>query len=158
MSKRHLADAKMTAHLSISEALAEDQRFSRFHEYIQIAGLDTILAGKGTYTVCAPINEAFAKLPTATLTMMLDDPKGLLFRVLQYHILYGNLSASTIKKLNFPKTRLGITIEITEQNGAVLYGDATVTIPNISCSNGIIHGIDRVAIPNNQGITLPPQQ
>ncbi len=72
---------------------------------------------------------------------------GQLLRVLQYHILFGNLSCHTIKKLNFPKTRLGITVEITEKGGVVIFGGARVTIPDIACTNGVIHGIDQVVIP-----------
>ena len=72
---------------------------------------------------------------------------GQLLQVLQYHILFGNLSCHTIKKLNFPKTRLGITVEITEKGGVVIFGGARVTIPDIACTNGVIHGIDQVVIP-----------
>ncbi len=85
--------------------------------------------------------------PEETLAALMADPKGQLFRVLQYHIMFGNLSCSTIKKLNFPKTRLGITVEITEKDGRVLFGGAPVTIPDIACTNGVIHGIGGVVIP-----------
>jgi len=106
-----------------------------------------VLAGKGPYTVCAPTDDAFRQLPEETLAVLMADPKGQLFRILQYHIMFGNLSCSTIKKLNFPKTRLGITVEITEKGGLAIYGGAPVTIPDIACTNGFIHGIGGVVIP-----------
>jgi uncharacterized surface protein with fasciclin (FAS1) repeats len=76
-----------------------------------------------------------------------EDPQGKLLLLIQYHILFGSLSYNTIKKLNFPKTRLGTTVEITEVDDRVLFGGATIIIPDIICSNGMIHGIDRVVIP-----------
>jgi uncharacterized surface protein with fasciclin (FAS1) repeats len=119
-------------------------------EALRATGLDTVLAGNGPFTVCAPTDEAFRNLPPDILAGTLSDPNGKLLRILQYHIMFGNLSCSTIKKLNFPKTRLGITVEITEKGGQVVYGGATVIIPDIACANGVIHGIDRVVIPHNR--------
>ncbi len=137
----------MTLPDTITRTLATDSRFSLMAQALRAAGLDTVLAGKGPFTVCAPTDEAFRLLTPATLAALMADPQGQLLRVLQYHILFGNLSCSTIKKLNFPKTRLGITVEITEKDGVVIFGGAVVTIPDISCTNGMIHGIDRVVIP-----------
>jgi uncharacterized surface protein with fasciclin (FAS1) repeats len=137
----------MTLPETIAGTLAADSRFSLMAEAIQATGLDSVLAGKGPYTVCAPTDDAFRQLSPATLAALMDDPKGQLFCVLQYHIMFGNLPCSTIKKLNFPKTRLGITVEITEKGGLVIYGGAPVTIPDIACTNGFIHGIDGVVIP-----------
>ncbi|HVP95715.1 fasciclin domain-containing protein [Methanoregula sp.] len=135
----------------ISEILAADSRFSIMTQALRATGLDAVLAGKGPYTVCAPTDEAFRQLPPATLAALMVDPRGELFRVLQYHILFGNLPCNTIKKLNFPKTRLGITVEITEKDGKVLFGGAAVTIPDIACTNGVILGISRVVIPVSPG-------
>ena len=137
----------MTPPETITGTLAADGRFSLMAEAIRATGLDTVLAGKGPYTVCAPTDEAFRGFPPETLAALMADPKGQLFRILQYHIMFGNLSCSTIKKLNFPKTRLGITVEITGTGGQVIFGGAPVTIPDIACTNGVIHGIDRVVIP-----------
>ena len=137
----------MTSHDTIAQALAADSRFSIMTQALRATGLDTVLAGKGPFTVCAPTDEAFRRMPPETPAVLMADPKGQLLRILQYHILFGNLSCSTIKKLNFPKTRLGITIEITENDGTVIFGGAAVTIPDIACANGVIHGIDRVVIP-----------
>ena len=132
---------------TIAGTLAADSRFTIFAQALRATGLDTVLAGKGPYTVCAPSDKAFTALAPETRAALMADPKGQLFRVLQYHIMFGNLSCSTIKKLNFPKTRLGITVEITEKDGRVLFGGAPVTIPDIACTNGVIHGIGGVVIP-----------
>jgi uncharacterized surface protein with fasciclin (FAS1) repeats len=137
----------MTLPDTITRTLETDGRFPIMAQALRAAGLDAVLAGKGPFTLCAPTDEAFRLLPPATLAALMADPKGQLLRVLQYHILFGNLSCSTIKKLNFPKTRLGITVEITEKDGVVIFGGASVTIPDISCTNGVIHGINRVVIP-----------
>jgi uncharacterized surface protein with fasciclin (FAS1) repeats len=136
-----------TGSATIAETLEADGRFSHFIQSIRAAGLYPVLAGKGPLTVCAPTDAAFGLLPRETLAALTGDPQGRLLRVLQYHILYGNLPCSTIKKLNFPKTRLGITVEITEKDGVVLFGGAPVTVPDIACTNGMIHGIGRVVIP-----------
>jgi uncharacterized surface protein with fasciclin (FAS1) repeats len=137
----------MTSPDTIAGTLAADGRFSLMAEALRATGLDVVLAGKGPYTVCAPTNEAFTALAPETYAALMADPKGQLFRVLQYHIMFGNLSCSTIMKLNFPKTRLGITVEITEKDSRVIFGGAPVTIPDIACTNGVIHGIGGVVIP-----------
>ncbi|MGA2160814.1 MAG: fasciclin domain-containing protein [Methanoregula sp.] len=137
----------MTLPDTITRTLETDGRFSLMTQAIRATGLDSVLSGKGPFTVCAPTDEAFRRLPPETLAALMADPKGQLFRILQYHILFGNLSCSTIKKLNFPKTRLGITVEIMEHGGVVTFGGAAVTIPDIACANGVIHGIDQVVVP-----------
>jgi uncharacterized surface protein with fasciclin (FAS1) repeats len=137
----------MTLPATITGTLAADGRFSLMAQAIRATGLDAVLAGEGPFTVCAPTDEAFRRLPLETLVALMEAPRGQLLRALQYHILFGNLSCPTIKKLNFPKTRLGITVEITEKGGVVIFGGARVTIPDIACTNGVIHGIDQVVIP-----------
>ncbi len=137
----------MTLPATIAGTLAADGRFSLMAQAIRATGLDAVLTGKGPFTVCAPTDEAFRRLPSETLAALMDDLHGQLLRALQYHILFGSLSCAMIKKLNFPKTRLGITVEITEKGGVVIFGGARVTIPDIACTNGVIHGIDQVVIP-----------
>ena len=139
----------MKSQETITETLAADTRFSIMTMAIRAAGLDTVLAGKGPFTVCAPTDEAFGSTSPETLAAFMADPQGKLMRVLQYHILFGNLPCTLIKRLNYPKTRLGITVEITEEGGAVLFSNARVTVPDITCTNGVIHGINRVVIPVN---------
>lgn len=71
----------------------------------------------------------------------------LMKRALQYHILFGMLVQRDLKKLNFPKTRLGTTVEINERMGTVTINAAMVIMPDITCSNGVIHGLNAVLIP-----------
>ena len=137
----------MTLSETITGMLAANGRFSLMAHAIRATGLDTVLAGKGPFTVCAPTDEAFRQLTPETFAALMEDSQGKLLRVLQYHILFGNLSCSTIAKLNFPKTHLGITVEITKISGVIFFGSAIVTIPDIACANGMIHGINRVVIP-----------
>lgn len=109
--------------------------------------LGSVLAGKGTFTLCAPTDNAFRHLPDGTIGRLMQEPEGQLKRILQYHIIFGMLVARDLKKLNFPKTRLGITVEITERDGTVAINGVSVIIPDILCANGVIHGIDAVIIP-----------
>jgi transforming growth factor-beta-induced protein len=132
---------------SIVETMNADARFTIMATAIRAAGLDTILAGKGPFTVCAPTDDAFRHLPTGTLGVLMNDPNGQLKRILQYHVLFGMLVEKDLIKLNFPKTRLGITVEITERAGKVTINGATLIVPDICCTNGVIHGIDTVIIP-----------
>jgi transforming growth factor-beta-induced protein len=132
---------------TITQTLATDTRFALFSAALQKTGLDTVLAGTGPFTVCAPVDEAFRKLSPDSFGALMQDPEGKLKRVLQYHILFGKLAQRDLKKLNFPKTRLGTTVEINERAGIVTINSATVIIPDIPCSNGVIHGLDAVLIP-----------
>ncbi|MGA2698825.1 MAG: fasciclin domain-containing protein, partial [Methanoregula sp.] len=75
----------MTPPETIAGTLAADGRFSLMAEAVRATGLDSVLAGKGPYTVCAPTDDAFRQLPEETLAALMADPKGQLFRVLQYH-------------------------------------------------------------------------
>jgi len=132
---------------SIIETIDSDTRFTIMATAIRAAGLDTVLVGKGPFTVCAPTDDAFRHLPAGTLDLLLNDPNGQLKRILQYHVLFGMLVEKDLKKLNFPKTRLGTTVEITEREGKVTINGATLVVPDICCTNGVIHGIDAVIIP-----------
>ncbi|MFZ0005032.1 MAG: fasciclin domain-containing protein [Methanoregula sp.] len=137
----------MSPQVTITETLAADYRFSIMTGAVRAAGFDTLLGGRGPFTFCAPTDEAFRSVPNEILESLMADPQGKLMRVLQYHILFGNLPCAIMKRLNFPKTRLGITVEITEEGGAVLFSGAMVTVPDITCTNGVIHGINRIIIP-----------
>ena len=124
-----------------------DRRFSIFGEALNSTKLNTVLVGPGPFTVCIPIDDAFKKLPAGTLNEILKDPEGRLKQIVLYHILFGRLVKTDIKKLNFPKTKLGTTVEIIEKDGFVFVNDSKVIIPDINCSNGIIHAIDAVLLP-----------
>jgi uncharacterized surface protein with fasciclin (FAS1) repeats len=132
---------------TITATLSTDERFTIFSGALTKTGLDAVLLGPGPFTVCAPTDEAFQRLSRGMLDTLMQDPEGQMKRVLQYHILFGMLVQRDLKKLNFPKTRLGTTVEINERAGTVTINAATVIMPDITCSNGVIHGIDAVLIP-----------
>jgi uncharacterized surface protein with fasciclin (FAS1) repeats len=128
---------------------------------VKAAGLVETLEGPGPFTVFAPTNEAFAKLPAGTVeTLLKPENKATLTKVLTYHVVSGRLSASDLKKQI--KSGNG-TAELTTVEGGKLWasqdgnqivlkdekgGSAMVTIPNVFQSNGVIHVIDTVVMPN----------
>jgi uncharacterized surface protein with fasciclin (FAS1) repeats len=125
---------------------------------VKKAGLVETLSGPGPFTVFAPTNEAFAKLPEATLTAVGDNPE-LLTKVLTYHVVAGRLDSAAIAKMisdgggkamlktvegeDLTATMDGDKLVLTDAKG----GKSTVTIPDVYQSNGIIHVVDAVLIP-----------
>jgi len=128
---------------------------------VKAAGLVETLEGSGPFTVFAPTNEAFAKLPPGTVdTLVKPENKGMLIRILTYHVVAGRLSAADLKKQI--KADNG-TVELVTVEGGKLWatedgehimlkdekgGTASVTIANVFQSNGVIHVVDSVLMPN----------
>lgn len=110
------------------------------------AGLVDTLKGKGPFTVFAPTDEAFAKLPAGTLDALLKDKKKLT-AILTYHVVAGKVKAADVVKLTTAKTVNGQSVKITAKNGTVMINDAKVTQADIETSNGVIHVIDKVILP-----------
>ena len=110
------------------------------------AGLAETLKGKGPFTLFAPTDEAFAKLPSGTLEALLKDKKKLV-KVLTYHVIAGKVLAADAAKLTTAKTVNGHSLTIKAANGNVMIDGATVTKPDIVASNGVIHVIDTVLLP-----------
>lgn len=109
------------------------------------AGLVETLKGKGPFTVFAPTDEAFAKLPKETLEAVLKDKKKLT-AILTYHVVPGKVMAKDVIKLTSAKTVNGKEVKIDTSNGVTVQG-AKVVKTDIECSNGVIHVIDTVIIP-----------
>ncbi len=109
------------------------------------AGLIDTLKGTGPFTVFAPTDEAFAKLPAGTLDALLAD-KSKLASVLTYHVVAGKVMAADVVTLKTAKTLQGGSIMIDTKMGVKVDG-ATVTKTDIECSNGVIHVIDTVLMP-----------
>ncbi len=109
-------------------------------------GLIGTLKGKGPFTVFAPTDEAFAKLPKGTLEALLKDKKKLT-AILTYHVVPGTMKAADLAKLTSAKTVNGKSVMIAAKGGAVMIGDARVTQADIETSNGVIHVIDKVLLP-----------
>ncbi|AFY79743.1 secreted/surface protein with fasciclin-like repeats [Pleurocapsa sp. PCC 7327] len=112
---------------------------------IKAANLGDTLKGTGPFTVFAPTDEAFAKLPDGTLDALLKDiPK--LKKILTYHVVSGKVMASDVIKLKSAATVEGSKVKIDASNG-VKVNDAKVSTPDVVADNGVIHVIDTVLIP-----------
>ncbi len=112
---------------------------------VTTAGLDTALKGPGPFTVFAPTDEAFSKLPSGTFESLLQDILQLR-KILEYHVVSGKLTAADVVKLDSATTVEGSTIKIDASNG-VKVNDATIVTPDVEADNGVIHVIDTVLIP-----------
>jgi uncharacterized surface protein with fasciclin (FAS1) repeats len=112
---------------------------------LQAAGLIDALKGKGPFTVFAPTDEAFAKIPKADLEALLKD-KARLTAVLTYHVVSGKLMAADVMGLKSAKTLQGGSLTIDTSNGVKVDG-ANVVKTDIACTNGVIHVIDTVVLP-----------
>jgi uncharacterized surface protein with fasciclin (FAS1) repeats len=118
--------------------------FSTLVAAVKAAGLVDTLKGTGPFTVFAPTDEAFAKLPKGTVDALLQDiPK--LKKILTYHVVSGKVMAADVVKLKSAKTVEGEDVKIDASNG-VKINNATVTTPNVAADNGAIHIIDTVLI------------
>jgi transforming growth factor-beta-induced protein len=113
---------------------------------LEAAGLVETLKGAGPFTVFAPTDEAFAKLPAGTVEALLKDPKAL-GEILKYHVVAGKVMAADAAKLTEAKTVQGSPIKISVKDGKVYINDAQVTTADIETSNGVIHVIDTVILP-----------
>lgn len=116
----------------------------------QAADLVGTLKGEGPYTVFAPTDEAFAKLPASTLDDLLKpENKVKLRRILTYHVVPGRVSAAEVVKLRSAKAVSGDSIDIKANGGSVMVDNARVVKTDIGASNGIIHVIDAVILPDD---------
>jgi uncharacterized surface protein with fasciclin (FAS1) repeats len=113
------------------------------------AGLVETLKGKGPFTVFAPTDEAFAKLPAGTVESLLKPSnKQKLTSILTYHVVAGNVKAADVVKLTSAMTLNGQSVTIKTVGGKVLINGATVVKADIAATNGTIHVIDTVLMPN----------
>ena len=116
---------------------------------LKAAGLVETLKGKGPFTVFAPTDEAFAKLPAGTVESLLKPAnKQKLTGILTYHVVAGNVKAADVVKLSSAKTLNGQSVTIKTVGGKVLINGATVVKADIAATNGTIHVIDTVLMPN----------
>ncbi len=120
--------------------------FNTLATALKAAGLVDTLKGKGPFTVFAPTDDAFKKLPAGTLEKLLAD-KAQLTKVLTYHVVSGKVMAADVVKLTSAKTVEGSSLKIAVANGAVKVNDANVVKTDVGASNGVIHVIDSVLLP-----------
>ncbi len=118
---------------------------------VKAAGLVDTLSGPGPFTVFAPTNEAFAKLPEGTVENLLKpENKAQLQKVLTYHVVSGSVMSGDLKgKTTNAKTVEGSAVRIDASGNAVKVNDAVVTQADVNASNGIIHVIDSVIMPKS---------
>jgi uncharacterized surface protein with fasciclin (FAS1) repeats len=129
----------------VQTAIAAGQ-FKTLASLLQKAGLAGTLEGRGPFTVFAPTDAAFAKVPKATLASLAKN-KAKLRAVLLYHVVKGKVTATQAMKLHSAKTLEGMPVSIRVSGGKVIVGGATVVKANVMASNGVIHVINKVLIP-----------
>lgn len=116
---------------------------------VQAGGLVDTLKADGPYTVFAPTDEAFAKLPNGTVEELLKpENKNQLVAILTYHVVPGKVTAADVVTLNSATTANGADVDIRVENQTVFINDSRVVATDISASNGVIHVVDTVLIPN----------
>jgi uncharacterized surface protein with fasciclin (FAS1) repeats len=130
---------------SIIDTAVSAGNFSTLVTAIKEAGLIDTLSGKGPFTVFAPTDEAFAKIPADTLSAVLAD-KAKLTSILTYHVVAGKVMAKDVAGMTEAKTVQGSTIAV-DTTGGVKINDAKVVSADIECTNGVIHAIDTVLMP-----------
>jgi transforming growth factor-beta-induced protein len=130
----------------IVEIAIGDNRFTTLVAAVKAANLVETLKGKGPFTVFAPTDDAFKKLPAGTVESLLKDIPTLK-NILLFHVVSGKVMAADVVKLNSANTVLGKPVAINVTNGKVAVNDANVVITDIEASNGVIHVIDSVLLP-----------
>jgi uncharacterized surface protein with fasciclin (FAS1) repeats len=130
---------------NIVDVAVSNGSFTTLVAAVQAAGLVDTLSGPGPFTVFAPTDEAFAKLPAGTVEGLLAD-KEKLTAVLTYHVLAGKVMAADAAKVTSATTLQGSDLTVDASNG-VKINDATVIIADVAADNGVIHAIDTVLIP-----------
>jgi len=142
------AQAATAAEKNIVDTAAAAGQFNTLTAALEAAGLVETLKGAGPFTVFAPTDEAFSKLPAGTVEGLLKpENKAKLVAILTYHVVPGAVSSADVVKLDEAKTVNGQTIDITATSSGVMVNDAKVTAADVAASNGTIHVIDKVILP-----------
>ncbi|NKI36008.1 fasciclin domain-containing protein [Wenzhouxiangella sp. XN79A] len=130
----------------IVDTAVEAGSFTTLATALEAAGLIETLKGEGPFTVFAPTDEAFAKIPADQLNALLADTEQLT-AVLTYHVVAGKVTAADVVELDSATTVQGSDIDITVSDAGVKVDDANVITTDIMASNGVIHVIDSVILP-----------
>ena len=132
----------------IVDTAVEAGSFKTLAAALKAADLIETLKGKGPFTVFAPTDEAFAKLPEGTVeTLLKPENKEKLVAILTYHVVAGKVEAKDAVKLKSAKTVNGASFKISASDEGVMVDKAKVVKTDIQCSNGVIHVIDAVILP-----------
>ena len=145
-----LASSVRGAEKDIVDTAVSAGSFKTLVAAVQAAGLVETLKGKGPFTVFAPTDEAFKKLPKGTVESLLKpENKDKLIAVLTYHVVPGKVTAADVVKLSEAKTVQGSKVAIKVKGGNVMVDKAKVVKTDIMCGNGVIHVIDAVILPKS---------
>ncbi len=141
-----IGTAQADAQMDIVDTAVAAGSFNTLVQAVQAAGLVDTLKGEGPFTVFAPTDEAFAAVPEATLAALLADIDALT-SVLTYHVVAGKVMAADVVGLESAETVQGQSVTITVNGDTVMIDEATVVQADIETSNGVIHVIDTVILP-----------
>jgi uncharacterized surface protein with fasciclin (FAS1) repeats len=145
-SDRGSSQMAKEAEMDIVDIAVKDGRFSTLVAALKAADLVETLKGEGPFTVFAPTDDAFGKLPPGTVEKLLDDIPTLK-NILLYHVVSGKVMSSDVVNLDSAGTVLGKEVAIKVADEKVMINDAQVIIPDIEASNGVIHVVDTVILP-----------
>jgi len=144
----HVQTVAYNAEADIVDTAVAAGDFTTLVAAVKAAGLVETLKSEGPFTVFAPTDAAFAKLPEGTVeTLLKPENKEKLVGILTYHVVPGKVMAADVVKLSEAKTVQGKAAKITVDGGTVKVDNATVVKTDIPCSNGVIHVIDAVILP-----------
>ena len=142
------AEGAHVEHKDIVDTAAGAGSFGTLVTAVKAAGLVDTLKGPGPFTVFAPTDDAFAKLPAGTVEDLLKpENKDKLTGILTYHVVSGKVMAADVVNLDSAKTVQGGSLPVKVEDGTVSVGTAKVVKTDIECSNGVIHVIDTVLLP-----------
>jgi uncharacterized surface protein with fasciclin (FAS1) repeats len=139
----------MSGQADIVETAVAAGQFNTLAAALDAAGLVATLQGEGPFTVFAPTDEAFAKLPAGTVESLLKpENRDQLVAILTYHVVAGKVMAKDVVNLSEASTVNGSNLSIMVVDGKVRINDATVIAADVATSNGVIHVVDTVILPN----------
>ncbi len=138
---------------TIVDVAAGNPDFSTLVAAVKAAGLVETLSGEGPFTVFAPTNEAFEELPDGVVdALLLPENKEALTAVLTYHVVSGEVTSDMVTAGDV-ETVEGSTIAVTTEDGGVQVNDGEVTAADVDASNGVIHVIDEVLVPESVDVS-----
>jgi len=141
----------MTGQKDIIDTAISTADFDTFITVLNAVDLAETLRGRGPFTVFAPTDKAFAKLPPGTIKELLKPMnRKKLIGILTCHLVAGKVMAADVVKLGEVRTVNGQTLKVTSEQEKVMVNSAMITKGNLSCSNGVIHGIDSVVLSKEQ--------
>ena len=139
-----------TCDKTVVEVAVKTDGFETLVAAVKAADLAEVLSGDGPFTVFAPTDEAFSKLPEGTIESLLKpENKDKLAAILKYHVVPGKVMAKDVVSLTEAKTVEGSKVKIKVEDGAVMLDKAKVVKTDIPCKNGVIHVIDKVILPKS---------